>query len=615
MRKRALLFLVLALGLLHPPSLRGAEVPLLGLEGRYLAYSYDFNQIFGREVTFEWAGYSVSCVRFKADVGARVFQALGRVVLVKEGVELLGDELVFDPERKTGTLLRYGDRIEHVLLGEGEGAEEAALPKPQLRDLTLEHVQGSLVYCTSRRIELTAEYEVFGYDVMFYVESLPSVSFTRFKLSRGLTRDSNGFSLGRFWYTKSQGLIGNASFRFEEDNVINTMTSLHYEERSILKDFAGPQRQADITHATSLVYNPSTTLGFNGNYNSSRLWNANVWVNKTWSDVISTNFDFALNKPVNFKGEAWFGAQTVISGGKYGDLSLAARSDMQEQLIGNLSYGTSLFEHINVLLDTNYTKLTISGGDQRSEILSGSLSVSHLSPVFNLAADYYLNHDLLGSETLSRPQLRLGINPLTFYGGLLSLQLTNILIYNRVSTQENLENTYSNNTVFYLSTETLDLPQGLHLNARLSAEQFLEKKGRHFTSGGLILNLTKDLVPGVVFETFYSTQSRRRTKNWLIEGTTSQDLSLILRANPKPWLNSWISVSYDPKSGRWQQSFADLSVSLLRNWRFHSLLNYDFLLGKMSNVDLYLIRDAGRFQLKFVWRSLSKQFLVELVPL
>jgi hypothetical protein len=615
LRIRARVLLVLGIGLFCLTSLRGDENPLLVLEGKYLVYSYDFNQILGRDVSFEWAGYTVSCLRFKADINARLFQALGRVKLVQEESELLGDELVFDPEKKMGTLLRYGERIERVILGGEEGAEEAALPQAQMQDLTLEHVQSSLIYCTSLRIELTAEYEVFGYDVMFYVESLPSVSFTKFKLSKGLARNNNGFSLDKFWYTRSQGLIGNASFRYVEDNVINTMTSLRYEERSILKDFIGPPRQADITHVTSLVYNPSTTLGFNGNYNSSRLWNANVWVNKKWSDVITTNFDFALNKPVNFKGEAWFGAQAVVAGGRYGDLSLAARSDMQEQLIGNLSYGTSLFKRLNVLLDTNYTKLKVSGSDQGSEILSGSLSLSHLSRVFNLAADYYLNHDLLGSETLSRPQLRLGINPLTFYGGLLSVQLTNILIYNRISAQENQENTYSNNTVFYLSTETLDLPQGLHLNVRLSAEQFLEKKGRHFTSGGLILNLTKDLVPGVFFETFYSTQSRRRTQNWLIEGTTSQDLSLILRANPKPWLNGWISVSYDPKSGRWQQSFADLSVSLLRNWRFHSLLNYDFLLGKLSNVDLYLIRDAGRFQLKFVWRSLSKQFLVELIPL
>jgi hypothetical protein len=63
-----------------------------------------------------------------------------------------------------------------------------------------------------------------------------------------------------------------------------------------------------------------------------------------------------------------------------------------------------------------------------------------------------------------------------------------------------------------------------------------------------------------------------------------------------------------------RQSFADISIDIIRNWRLHSLINYDFLLKKINNVDLYLIRDAGRFQLRFIWQSLSKQFLVELVP-
>jgi hypothetical protein len=235
--------------------------------------------------------------------------------------------------------------------------------------------------------------------------------------------------------------------------------------------------------------------------------------------------------------------------------------------------------------------------------------------VFNLAADYYLNYDLMGSELLSRPQVRLGVNPLTFYGGLLSLQLNNILIYNHLKTSGEGEQTYSNNTILNLSTHPLELPKGFTLDFRISVEQFVEKKQRNFTSGGFILNLRKKVFEGVSLEAFYSAQSRRRTQNWLIEGTTSQDLSFVLRANPRPWIDGWISVSYDPKVNEWQQTFADISLGLFRNWRFHSLLNYDFLLNRMSNVDLYLIRDAGRFQIKFVWRSLSKQFLVELIPL
>ena len=118
----------------------------------------------------------------------------------------------------------------------------------------------------------------------------------------------------------------------------------------------------------------------------------------------------------------------------------------------------------------------------------------------------------------------------------------------------------------------------------------------------------------MTLEGYYSYQSRRRTKGWLIEGTSSQDLTAVLRFNPSLHTNGWISFSYDPKSGRWRQSFADIAIGLIKNWRFHTLVNYDFLLKKLNNIDLYLIRDAGRFQIRFVWRSISRQILIELVP-
>ncbi|MGB2906233.1 MAG: hypothetical protein WBB73_03980 [Candidatus Aminicenantaceae bacterium] len=614
MKKIISALLLTWLGAAWAPTLSGSDLPMLKLRGEYLAYSYDSNQIFGRDVTFEWSGYSVSCVRLKVDINARAFHALGRVILTRGDDTLSGDELVFDPEKARGNLIVFGKKIEEHYVGE-PAEEEVLLTLPQLDELTLPHIQRSLLYCTCREIHITETYEVQGFEVTFYVEGLPSLSFSRFKLSDGLEQKGGGFSLDKVWYTRSQGLIGRASYNYSEKDLISSFTSLHYEERSFLKDYQGPARQADLLHATSLVYNSSTTLGFRGNYNSSRLWNTNLFVNKKWSNTISTNFDFALNKPVNFVGEAWFGAQALVSGGRYGELSVAGRSDLQHQIVGNLAYGTSLVRGLNIMLNSDYSRVKMGGSDDFSEILSGALSLAHSSRVFNLAADYYLNYDLMGSELLSRPQVRLGVNPLTFYGGLLSIQLNNILIYNHLKTSAEQEQTYSNNTILNLSTHPLDLPKGFSLDFRISAEQFVEKKQRNFTSGGFILNLRKKLSQDVYFETFYSAQSRRRTQNWLIEGTTSQDLSFILRANPKPWLNGWISVSYDPKLREWQQTFADISLGLFRSWRFHSLLNYDFLMNRMSNIDLYLIRDAGRFQIRFVWRSLSKQFLVELIPL
>ena len=173
---------------------------------------------------------------------------------------------------------------------------------------------------------------------------------------------------------------------------------------------------------------------------------------------------------------------------------------------------------------------------------------------------------------------------------------------------------YSNNAALNISAKPLFLRPDTSLQMNLALEQFLEKEGRNFTSAGLILRVNKSFTPGLAIDGFYSLQSRRRSKGWLIEGTTSQDLSAVVRVNPADRLNGWLSLSFDPKAAEWKQSFADISIGLVKNWKFQSLLNYDFYRKKINNVDLYLIRDAGRFDLRFIWRSISKQFLVELVP-
>jgi hypothetical protein len=208
----------------------------------------------------------------------------------------------------------------------------------------------------------------------------------------------------------------------------------------------------------------------------------------------------------------------------------------------------------------------------------------------------------------------MGIKPFEFYQGLLLLNLSNLFIYNNLRGDGLSQRSYSNNAVIYLQTQPLPVWKSFQLNFTLALEQFLEKEGRNFTSGGAIFQASQDLWRGVSLQAFYSAQSRRRTRSWLIEGTTSQDLSLMLRMAPAGGLSGWISFSYDPKSSVWRHSFADIAVEIRKNWRFHSLVNYDFMFKKLENIDLYLIREAGRFQLRFIWRSISRQFLLELIP-
>jgi hypothetical protein len=589
-----------------------ADEILINLKGDYLAYSYDFNHVFGRSVTFKFGEYTVSSYNLKFDITSRAFIAYGSVILEKGDLILRGDEFIFDPENTKGALVKYEENVAIQLIGVSD-AESLMAKRAILDKVTLSEIQKSFIYCTGQEIEITKEYEVVGYKVTFYVEGLASLSFKKFKLSDGI-QQRKGFSFNKIWYTKTQGIIAQASYLFDKKNKANSLSRIHYEERSVLKNHVGPDRQVDIMSSTSLNLSETTNLSLTGNYNSSGSWNTDLWLNKKWSEKLNTNFNLSYNKPINYKGEVWLGIQSRIDTGKLGSFSFLGKYEVQNQFIGSLSYGIAFLKNIGLLFNSSYSKIKISGSEEYSEILSGGLNLSYNSRLFNLATNYFLNYDLLGSQLLSQPQLLVGLNPIPFYDGLLSVRLSNILIYNKLIRDETNEYTYSNNTVLSLSSQSIYFNKSTNLNFSIAFEQFFEKEKRNFTSVGFIVSSRKEFLKGIALEGHYSIQSRRKTKNWLIEGTTSQDLSMTSRANPNDWLNSWVSISYDPKNRQFRQSFADLSIMFLRKWQFHSLLNYDFLLKKLTNIDLYLIREAGRFQFRFVWRSLSKQFLIELIP-
>ncbi|MGD2295571.1 MAG: hypothetical protein PVF22_07015 [Candidatus Aminicenantes bacterium] len=602
---------ILILGLL-PDSIRAEDSPI-EIQGTYLAYSYDFNQIYGENLQFYSDFCTLSSDYLKVDISSRLFMAGGNVVVEKDGQTFRADVFVFNPSLEKGSLIRYGEKIEIKEIGEEEGAT-LSTQISALDDLNLTRINKSFISFTGQHFEINDKYDVFGYDVTLYIEGIESVGLKKFKLSEGIRQKRNGPYLDKIWYNRAQGIIAQAGLLFEKENTINSLTQIYYEEHSILKNYSGLKRQVDLMTSTSLLLNKGITLGISGNYNSSSQWNTRFALDKDWGGKGHAQLDFTYNKPLNRDQEAWMGLETALDGGKFGKISLSARYEFQNQILANFTYSNLLLNKVNFQLTSSYSKLKIGDSSDYSKIFTGNVRLSYGSKIFNLSTDYYLNHDLFGNQLLSQPQLRFGLNTFSFYDNLLSASVTNVFIYNRLRMDEVGRNSYSNNTIFNLSSQPIYIRKSLSLNFNLAVEQFLEKEGRNFTSGGFIFNAKKILVKGVTFEGIYSFQSRRKTKNWFIEGTTSQDLSAILRINPTESINSWISVSYDPKNNQWRQSFADISITFFKTWTLHSLLNYDFLQKKLNNVDLYLIRDSGRFQIRLIWRSLSKQFLIELIP-
>jgi len=581
---------------------------LLRVDGAYLAYSYDHNQVYGESVTFRLDPYNIACRHLKI------------VVLTKDAEKREADELLFDPQKKDGLLLTYRDSVEILPLDPdrplSEAMRQSLLDKRRiLTEVGLNKIRDSLLYATARTLEISPSLEVTGLDVTLFVEGIESLGFKTFKLSGGDQQRTNGFSLDKIWFTKSQGLFGKASYSYEKEKKVRSFSQLYYEEHSILKDYAGLPRQLDLQTSTTWTVKEKLALGLAGSYNSTSLWNSRLWFEtRSKNDKDSLLLDFSYNKPLQARGETWLGLQSRLDFTGWGQLSVQGRYEVHDQALLNFAYNNVLLKKISLQLLSSYSRILIGGTGHVSKILTGDINLAYNADRFTLAADYYLNDDLFGNQRLTRPQMRFGLNPLTFYGGLLTATLQNVFIINTFKRDTYAATSFSNNAALSLSAKPLFFGPDTSLQVNLSLEQFLEKEGRNFTSGGLILRANRTLGTGLAIEGFYSLQSRRRSKGWLIEGTTSQDLSAVVRLNPGGRFSGWVSLSYDPKAGDWKQSFADISIGLFKNWKFQSLLNYDFYRNRINNIDLYLVRDAGRFDLRFIWRSISKQFLVELIP-
>jgi len=593
---------------------------LLRIKGDYLGYSYDLNRVIGDGVTFRFLEYDVSCQTLKADIASRTFLGLGGVTLRKGGETLRFDALLFEPGLTTAAAFRFGQTKEVLAFPGGKALPETEARKARdraatLDDLTVTRIRESLISSTAKEIEITPAYEIIGRDVVMYVEGFESVGFARFKLSLGEKQRTGGFSLDKVWFNRNQGLFANASYLTEKENIIRSLTQARYEEHSILKSYTGLPRQLDIQSETTWTAAERLDLGLEANYNTTGLWNARFSADRRLREERGqVRFDLAFNKPLGRPFEAWLGIQSSLRFKKGGSLNVSGKTEMEGQRLAAVDYVLPLGKRFRFALNSRYSRLRLGAAGGRSNIFTGNLSLSYSAPRVTAAAEYYLNRDLVGDQRLSQPQFRVGLRPFSLYGGLLEAAIQNTFLASDMWTGRGTSRTFSNNTAFSLAVKPIDIRPGLSLQFTASLEQFLEKEGRNFTSVGGIFRAVYEIVPAVTLEGFYSLQSRRRTRGWLVEGTTGQDLSAMLRIDPDERLNGWVMVSFDPKSGEWKQGYADLAVGLIRNWEFQTLLHYDFYRKQIGNVDLSLVRHAGRFDLRFIWRSLSRQILIELIP-
>ena len=223
-----------------------AKENLLRIDGEYLAFSYDFNILYGEQVRFNFLSFTVTSRHIKIDLSSRTFYAVGNILMKDGEKEISGNELIFFPHEGKGLLIQYDKTIHFTPFGETD-REELLESKKAIHPINVHKIRDSLFYFTGKNMEITPDFDVFGKNVSLFIEGFESFGLKKFKLSEGIKQVRSGFSLDRLWYNKTQGLIGRLSFVHQKKDKID---SLVYDLYSLSEDEIG-QVQATLQHLLS----------------------------------------------------------------------------------------------------------------------------------------------------------------------------------------------------------------------------------------------------------------------------------------------------------------------------------------------------------------------------
>ncbi len=284
---------------------------------------------------------------------------------------------------------------------------------------------------------------------------------------------------------------------------VRSLTQARYEEHSILKSYTGLPRQLDIQSGNDL--DGGRTAGPRASrptYNSTGLWNARFSADRRLrEDRGHVRFDLAFNKPLGPAVRGLAGDSIVPEVPKGGSLNVYRKNRNPGAEIGGPRLHPPARENASgFALNSRYSRLRLGAAGGTSNIFTGNLSLSYDAARLTAAAEYYLNRDLVGDSRLSRPQLRFGLGRFPFTAAARSLDPEHVPGQRHVTDPGRPKPTATTRRLISPSDRFPSAPN-LSLQFAASLEQFLEKEGRNFTSGGGIFR--------AIFETHAVRDPRR----------------------------------------------------------------------------------------------------------
>lgn len=585
---------------------------LLHLKGNWLFYSFDHNYIFGKgnirlnidNIIITGDSIDMDISKKRCRITSNIIISDGKNNIKKcDMVDLLLDPIAYRS-------YAFKDKIEI------SGIEEGKVPE-KFSKITLPELKESLLYFIGKEILIKKNLDVYGKDTTAFVEGIQSLTFRSFRLNKGTSDKNKTFSVNKLWYYNNTGILGDFTFvsgktkkgtNFKTDNNLRVSYDL-FDAGTAETDF-----RLDFKSSNSIILKEKNRLKLNLNYIKDNISQAILGYSFKNQNLLDGGISLDLKKRNSSKSELWIRSNLRLNLKNFGSLTLNYNYEISRDYLGNINYIKSFGKKLKFFMGTSFSGSRISDSSF-NKISESRLNINYSTRIFNLSADYSLNRELLYKKSMSSPKLNLNFIPITFYEGILSINLSSTIISNNININGIRENEFRSNTVIGLSSKKIAVNRRTGIEFSLRTELLFDKNSsENYTSGGYVLKGTENLFKNTDIEITYNYYTRRRAVNWLIEGTVASDLTLLLKNRPKSGnSNFWASLSYDLDKENYTSSYLNFEILLIKQWYFQSLINYDFIF-KNLNFNIYLERKAGRYKIRFSYRSLTKQFQMELIP-
>ena len=601
---------------------------LLEIKGDYLLYSYDFNYIYGQgNLQLKSREWSIRAGALEIDVAGRVAR-VSRECRVEAGrQQYVADMLEIDLESLDLKFTTFKDSIRSWTLPAARPAGREKAPAPaaaqaatgrRLAVRDLEALKRSLVYFLNQRITITSSYRVYGYGATVFIEGVQSLSFKRFKLDQGVGETNvQGAGIDKLWFYPSQGVVVNSHLTYEKAlkaGVARTVNSLDFKYDLFNTTDAPPRGKIYFNSASSLDLDRKSALSLNADYVTGNMASARLALRTKWTPGWSSEWAVEYSRMSADREELWLSMRSSLQQKALGALALDLGYEKEKQYRAVFSLHNQAVKNVRASLQHSFSRLLFAPGTFNRQSQS-VVSLSYTHRLFQMAADYSFHKDLLQDRSQGTPRFTLNATPFRLYHGLLKVNFASSFMVNQLNLGGRHDDQRRANLTIDLQSETIRLGSGPAFTFSLAAEQLLDpERANRFTSLGGVFKCSQDLSGFADIDILYNYNTRRRTEAWFIQGSTSQDWSAVLRLKHGPErIQGWMSVSYDSQSGNFTNGYLDCSFKLVKNWQLQAQLNYDFMFRNF-NYDAYLVRFAGRIMVRASYRSLSRRFLVEVLP-